>query len=402
MSPKEARPGRARAIWIGAVLVLAVVGIVWGTITHRPAPPSFDTQPVDRGPIAAKVTATGTLSALVTVQVGSQVSGRIQALYADYNSQVHKGELLARIDPQLFDAALKQAQANAIAAQASLTKARVQYADAELQANRDIQLAKQGFVAAGDRDTAVANAATARAQVTAAEASVSQAQASLNQAQVNLAYTRILSPIDGVVISRSVDVGQTVAASFQAPVLFTLAQDLRKLQVDTSVAEADIGKLRPGMPASFQVDAYPGQEFKGTVRQVRNAATTTQNVVTYDAVIDVSNPDLRLKPGMTANVTFVVAQDAKALRVPNTALRFTPSRLHRKPMTLPPDTRLVWVLDGKRPHPVKVKTGITDGQNTQIVSGDLQEGQQVIVGEGAPGAAGGQGGQRRGGRRMFF
>lgn len=399
MSPSEARPGTTRAIWIAAVVVLAVVGVAWGLHARKPAPPAFATQAVDRGPIAAKVTATGTLSALVTVQVGSQVSGRIQQLYVDYNSPVHQGELLARIDPQLFQAALKQAQANAIAAGAALTKARVQAADAQLQANRNIALAKQGFVAQGDRDTAVANAATARAQVTAAEASVTQARAALNQAQVNLAYTRIVSPIDGVVISRNVDVGQTVAASFQAPVLFVLAQDLRKLQVDTSVAEADIGKLKAGMPATFEVDAYPGETFSGTVRQVRNAATTTQNVVTYDAVIDVQNPDLKLKPGMTANVTFVVAKDDQALRVPNTALRFTPSHMQRAPVTLPPGVRQVWVLGAKHPHPVRVKTGITDGHNTQILSGKLQPGDQVIVGEGGPQGPDGARGRRRG---MFF
>ena len=285
----------------------------------------YETARVDRGRIVAQVTATGTLSALVTVQVGSQVSGRIQQLFVDFNSPVKKGQLIAKIDPQLFQATLEQARANHIAARADLARAKVQAADAARQLARTRSLAERKLVAQADLDTAQATAEGAQAGVDAAAGKVEQARASLQQAQVNLAYTNIISPINGTVISRSVDVGQTVAASLQAPTLFVIAEDLAKMQVDTSVAEADIGKLRAGMDASFTVDAFPGRRFRGTVRQIRNAPQNVQNVVTYDAVVDVGNPDLELRPGMTANVSFVFADRADVLRVPNGALRFRPS-----------------------------------------------------------------------------
>jgi len=220
---------------------------------------------------------------------------------------------------------------------------------------------------------------------------VEQARAGLYQAQVNLDYTRILSPIDGIVISRSVDVGQTVAASLQAPTLFTIAQDLRKMQVDTDVAEADVGKLRPGLAATFNVDAYPGERFKGVIRQIRNAAQTVQNVVTYDAVIDVDNSDLRLRPGMTANVTFVYAEKDDALRVPNAALRFRPpSELAATPAAKPsPERRTVWALRDGRPRPISIRIGLSDGSVTEALDGDLREGDPLITE--ATGASGGPG-----------
>ncbi|MCI0659011.1 MAG: efflux RND transporter periplasmic adaptor subunit, partial [Acidobacteria bacterium] len=285
---------------------------------------SYETAKVDRGRIIAKVTATGTLSPLVTVQVGSQVSGRILALYVDFNSPVKKGEVIARIDPQFFQAEVQQAKVNLSAARGNLTKARAQAKDSQLQYERAEALAKQNLVAQADLDTAKATAEGAHATVTASEGAVEQARASLNQTEINLAYTTIVSPTDGMVISRNVDVGQTVAASLQAPTLFSIAEDLRKIQVDSSVAEADVGKLRPGMEASFFVDAYPSERFTGTVRQIRNAPQTVQNVVTYDAVLDVSNPDMKLKPGMTANITFITSERDDVLRVPNSALRFRP------------------------------------------------------------------------------
>lgn len=348
---------------------------------------SFVTVKADRGRISAKVTASGTLSALVTVQVGSQVSGRIQDLYVDFNSPVKKGQIIARIDPQIYQATADQAQANLLAAEANLAKARVQAQDAERQARRAAELMEQKLISQAERDTARANSDAAHAGVMAAEGSVAQSKAALNQARVNLGYTKIISPTDGVVISRSVDVGQTVAASLQTPTLFVIAQDLREMQVDTNVAESDIGKLSEGMEVKFSVDAYPGERFKGAIRQIRNAAQTVQNVVTYDAVVAVDNADLRLKPGMTANVTFAYADKPDVLRVPNAALRYKPSPelLPKSADTNKPKNergsgqRTVWVLRDGQPQPVPVKIGISDGALTEIVEGDLKEGDEVIT-----------------------
>jgi HlyD family secretion protein len=356
-----------------------------------------DTAPVERGPIAAKVTASGTLSALVTVQVGSQVSGRVSELHADFNTPVKKGQLIARIDPQLFQAASEQARANLLAAQGNLAKARAQALDARRQAERTRALTEKKLVAQAELDTAQSNADAADASVQAAEGTVAQARAALHQAEVNLAYTRILSPTSGVVISRSVDVGQTVAASLQAPTLFVIAEDLRKMQVDTSVAEADVGRLRDGMAATFTVDAYPTEVFRGTVRQIRNAPTTVQNVVTYDAVVDVENPELKLKPGMTANVTFVYAEKDDVLKVPNAALRFRPppgfggaapgARGEGGAGPAGPDRRTVYVLRDGSPAPVRVRTGISDGSSTEVVEGDLRPGDRAITDASGPPSA---------------
>jgi HlyD family secretion protein len=386
----------------------------------------WDTAAVDRGRIVARVTATGTLSALVTVQVGSQVSGRVQQLFVDFNSPVKKGQLIAKIDPQLFQASLEQARANHAAAQGTLEKAKVQAAQAEIDFKRQASLAERKLVAPADYDVAKTNLAAAKAQIAVNLGNLQQAKAALNQAKVNLAYTNIVSPTDGVVISRSVDVGQTVAASLSAPTIFVIAEDLRKMQVDTSVAEADVGKLVAGMEASFVVDAYPGERFKGKVRQIRNAAQTVQNVVTYDAVIDVDNADLKLRPGMTANVTFIFANREDVLRVPNAALRFrlTPevSTALNLDDKLPksgdggaasgegakaagarsggrqrpgggagpddtPDRKSVWVLDGRAPRAVRLKIGATDGTKTEVVEGALKEGEMVIIDATVTGAA---------------
>jgi len=361
------------------VLGIGVVAILAGA--RRGPQIRYDTEPVRRGDVTAKVTATGTLSALVTVQVGSQVSGRILAIYVDYNSPVHQGELLAKIDPQLFQAAVAQAKANLQAAHGALAKARANLTNADVQYRRGQALFAQSLLAAQDLDTLRAQAASARADVKAAEGQVSQATAALHQAELNLGYTNIVSPVDGTVISRSVDVGQTVAAAFQSPVLFQIAQDLHKMQVDTSVAESDVGKLRAGMDAQFTVDAYPRRVFRGTVRQVRNAPQTVQNVVTYDAVIDVANDDLALKPGMTANVVFPYAHASGVLLVPNAAFRW-------RPANVPPgsDQRSVWVMRGEEAERVMVTVGIGDGTVTEVKAGPLREGDRVVIDASGPGA----------------
>jgi HlyD family secretion protein len=413
-----------------AVVVLAAGAWRWRA-GGRGGPAALETARVDRGRIVAKVTATGTLSALVTVQVGSQVSGRIASLDADFNSPVKKGQVIARIDPQLFEAAVEQARANAAAAQGNLAKAQAQALDAQRQLERTRALAERKLVAQADLDTAQAGADAGRASVQAAEGALEQARAALHQAEVNLAYTRIASPTNGVVISRNVDVGQTVAASLQAPTLFVIAEDLSKMQVDTSVAEADVGRLRAGMPATFTVDAFPGEVFRGTVRQVRNAPQTVQNVVTYDAVVDVANADQKLKPGMTATATFVYAEKDDVLRIPNAALRFRPppgfggdrkegsgtrgaggftgraeaaevgagAAPPRRPEGGEAQGRTVWVLRGERPSPVRIRTGISDGTVTEVASGDLREGDLVVTdaaGSGPQQGGGFPGGMRRG------
>lgn len=390
--------------YVGVFCLIVGGAFAWQK-RKTPEKPRFVTTPVERGRLVARVTATGTLSALVTVQVGSQVSGRIAQLSADFNSQVKKGEVIARIDPQLFLAAVEQARANAVAAEGNMAKAKAQATNAKQQLERSRALRQQNLVAQADLDTAEANAAAAVAQVAASEGELRQARAALHQAEINLKYTTIVSPIDGVVISRSVDVGQTVAASLAAPTLFTIAEDLKKMQVDTNVAEADVGKLQPGMAATFSVDAFPTERFRGKVRQIRNSPQTVQNVVTYDAVIDVENSELKLKPGMTANVTFVYAERNDALRVPNAALRYRPPTGPGKEpsaggrggfaskMSRVPDQRTVWVLRDEKPTPVQIKTGVSDGSNTEVlegalaVEGALHEGDLVITETaGEPGA----------------
>jgi HlyD family secretion protein len=377
---------RRRVLWIAAALVaMAAPAVAYRyRLAAARSELRFETARVSRGRIAARVTASGSLSAIVTVQVGSQVSGRLQRILVDYNSPVRKNQPIAKIDPQLFEATYEQAKANHVAALGNLAKAEAQALDAGRQLTRSQDLATRKLIAPADLDTAQATADAARAGVDAAQGAVEQAQAALHQARINLAYTDIFSPTDGVVISRNVDVGQTVAASLQAPTLFVIAEDLRKMQVDTSVAEADIGRLRDGMPASFTVDAYPGETFRGTVRQIRNAPQTVQNVVTYDAVIDVDNGALKLKPGMTANVTFIVAERTVALRLPNAALRFRPSAdlmalAGVKGRDRTAGTRTVFVLASGKPRPVAIQTGVSDGTLSEILEGGLSEEDLVIV-----------------------
>src|SRR3954469_1293451 len=422
------------ATCLAALVVLLSAGFgVWRwRAAHRKAPVEFDTASVDRGRIVARVTATGTLSALVTVQVGTQVSGTVQKLFVDWNSSVKKGQLIAKIDPQLIEASLQQAQANYQAAEGNLVKAEAQERDAGRQFERAKSLLDRKLIAQADYDTSQANQEVMKGQTAAARGSLAQAKAALNQAKVNLDMTRIVSPTDGTVISRSVDVGQTVAASLAAPTLFVIAQDLRQMQVDTSVAEADVGKLSTGMAATFTVDAFTGEHFRGKVRQIRNAPTTLQNVVTYDAVIDVANPDLKLRPGMTANITFISAEKDNVLRVPNAAMRFrpTPEIFTALGIPVPPavreaaerakagggarsaagsgasgarpaggggpgasggrgrpggrgdapnDRRSVWLLRDGKPQTVSLRVGLSDGNLTELVEGDLHEGDALII-----------------------
>jgi HlyD family secretion protein len=348
----------------------------------------YETVGIDRGPLDAKVTATGAVSPLITVQVGSQVSGRIARLYVDFGSTVSSGQIVATIEPSLFRAAVAQAAANLASARASVVKAQAQKEEADKLYARDKALLAEGLATRTDYDVAESNALVAAADIAAGQASVAQAQATLAQAELNLKYTTITSPIDGIVISRNVDVGQTVAAALQAPTLFTIAQDLTKMQVDANVAEADVGKARAGMSVNFTVDAYPGHDFEGSVRQVRDNAQTLQNVVTYDVVIDVDNRERLLKPGMTANIVLSYAKRESSLRVPQAALRFKPDRdtistmLGTAHAAVPESRgleRTVWLLRNGKAVPIAIQVGVNDGSNGEVLAGDVHPGDRAIV-----------------------
>ncbi len=418
--------------WIPRIIFIAVVtagvAFLWikkpwssgdNTVT-------FSTVPVGKGTIAAQVTAAGTLSAKITVQVGAQVSGIVKELHADFNSLVKKGQLIAKLDDVLLKAQVDQMQAAYDNAVANEKKAEVAQFDGIRQYNREKGLEDQHLIAAQTVEGFEVTRDEAITGLAAAKAAVGQAYANLVQAKANVGYTKIYSPIDGVVLTRSYDKGQTVQSSFSAPTLFTIAADLSYMQIDTAVAEADVGRLADGMKATFTVDAFPGRTFEGTVRQVRNSPTTTSGVVTYDAVIDVANTDHVLRPGMTANTTFVLDKVDDAVKIPNAALRFKPSReqimaLMEKfgggmrgghhhgsgagsggwrgmgggndaaggnPMMGmmgntggkgPNDRKVVWKLVDGKPKMTFVKLGLTDGSSTQLLEGDVHPGDQLIT-----------------------
>ena len=370
------------------VIALILGGFTYFRLKHE-EPLAFNTVTVTRGDLTATVTATGTLNPVKSVQVGCQVSGTLKDIKVDFNSQVKAGDLIAQIDPRVYQAQAEQATADLANATANLELQQV-------QTRRAAELFTNNLVSASDYDTAVAT-------LHQAEAMVRIKQASLDNAKASLGYTKIYSPVDGVVILRSVDVGQTVAASFNTPTLFQIANDLTKMQIDAAVAEADVGGVIEGQSVEFTVDAYPTRTFHGQVTQVRNSPTTVNNVVTYDAVISVTNADYKLKPGMTANVSIIVADRDNALKLPNAALRFRPPEnavvLTNELVSLPQPTnapslarskgkgnrgvRTVYFLAGDENHPalkpVQIKTGITDGIFTEITEG-LNEGDAVVSG----------------------
>ncbi len=366
-----------KKILIGISFVILIVITAFVFLRNKGNGIKYGTEKVTKGDIVTTVTATGTVNAVTTVLVGTQVSGTIKNIYVDFNSPVKKGLLIAMIDPATFEAQVEQAKANLLSAKANLEKAEAALVDAKRTRDRNKELFSRNLIARSDLDTAETNYETSKAQMSAAKSQVAQTEAALKNAQTNLGYTRILSPVDGVVISRNVDVGQTVAASFQTPTLFTIAQDLTKMQIDTNVDEADIGNIMVGQDVEFTVDAYPDTTFKGRVWQVRNAPITIQNVVTYDVVIKVDNTELKLKPGMTANVSIIVATKKDVLKIPNAALRFRPTE---KVAALPEKKGPgVWIIENNKPKRIKVVTGISDGNYTELVSGEIKERQEVIV-----------------------
>lgn len=377
---------------------------------------------VQRGPMAAVVAASGTLNAVTTVQVGSQISGQVREIHADFNTPVKKNQIIARIDPATFELRVAQARADLDAAQsavavarsglaaqqAELGRVRIALADAQRDLERKRMLVERKFVSPAELDKARTVLDTAReeikavqaqiqvseAQVRSSLAAVKQRESLLRQAQVDLERTIIRAPVDGTVILRNVDAGQTVAASLQAPVLFTIAQDLRDMQVETAIDEADVGRLRVGMPASFTVDAFPRRSFGGEIRQIRKSPQNVQNVVSYTVVISASNPDLALLPGMTANVRIVVDERASALKVPNAALRWRPAQADAPadlPKARPTRERVatVYVLENAKPRGIQVRLGLNDGSNTELLDGPLAEGAEVIVGVAVAAPAGG-------------
>ena len=415
-------------------LILAAAAIVAGLLAtlglNRTVPAENFTAKVERGEINDVVEATGTINAVITVQVGSQVSGTIAKLNADFNSRVHKGDIVALIDPALFKGALLQAaadlenaRANLVAARANLEKAQAALVQTKADYERTVPLVRDGVLSAQQLDLAKSNYDSAKAAEHAAAASVTQAEAQVSQkdaavkvAQTNLNYTVIRSPIDGTVVARNVDVGQTVAASLQAPTIFTIAQDLKKMWVYAKTDESDVGNIKVGKPVSFKVDAFPKDTFHGVVSQVRMNATTVQSVVTYDTIIEFANPELKLFPGMTAYVTIPVATAHDALKLPNTALRYKPPMSPEEVLAIyrqhgididdrkstassgeakvdtgpqnPPrgpkvETAVVWKLHpDKTMEPIKVSLGITDHAYTEIASvlkGEIKEGDDLVI-----------------------
>ena len=421
--------------WIVLGAIAVVVGVFVASRLNRTSQMQNFTSKIERGEIDDVVEATGTINAVITVQVGSQVSGTIAKLNADFNSRVHKGDVVALIDPALFHGALLQAtadlensKANLVAAKANVEKANANLVQVKADYDRAVGLAKDGIFSQQQEDLAKANYQSALATVSGAVANVTQANAQVRQkeaavsvAQTNLNYTVIRSPIDGTVVARNVDVGQTVAASLQAPTIFTIAQDLTKMQVYTKTDESDVGNIKKGRVVTFKVDAFPKDTFRGVVSQVRMNATTVQNVVTYDTIIDFDNPELKLFPGMTAYVTIPVATSLNTLKLPNTAIRYKPpmapeevlalyqkygieggekklasdevaaaertalpeNGLQNLPKAKKPVTAVVWKLQADNSmEPVKVSLGITDHSYTEILSvlkGQLKEGDDVVI-----------------------
>ncbi|HEY2386960.1 MAG TPA: efflux RND transporter periplasmic adaptor subunit [Candidatus Binatia bacterium] len=408
MSPRPGWQRGARWATVAAVLLVAFFLVArW----RGHGTPQYVTAAATRGPLQRAVVTTGAVNPVVTVQVGTYVSGVIQSLTCDYNTPVKAGQLCAKIDPRPYQVVVDQDAASLASAQAQLNKDRAALVYAQVNFDRDSRLRKQGIVSqdAVDNDKSVLDQAAA--QIHLDEATVEERRATLSASKVNLDYTNIISPVDGVVVSRSVDVGQTVAASFQTPTLFLIAKDLTKMQVDTNVSESDVGAIKDGQKATFTVESYPTKTFEGQVTQVRQAPITVQNVVTYDVVVSVDNPDLLLFPGMTANTRVITEERADVVRVPAQALKFTPHAARggeagndaRSADAAASDggadgatpaahgspgggakrqhaTR-VWVLRDGQPTPVKVTAGLSDGSLVEIASGDLHEGDRVIVKE---------------------
>ncbi|HEX6163201.1 MAG TPA: efflux RND transporter periplasmic adaptor subunit [Vicinamibacterales bacterium] len=382
-----------RVLWIAGVVVAAAAAVgyyIKVDVSAAPTQLTFDS--VSRGDVVATVEATGTLQPVDTVEISTQVSGTIAALGTDFNQQVKKGQVLAMLDQALFQTQIDQAKATLVRLQSDVDRATVQLEDAQLKLKRAEQLAAEQLLAQQEVDTARSTARVAETALTGAKAQLTQAQAALTQAQVNLSHTVITSPTDGIVLSRNVEVGQTVSAGLQAPTLFVIARDLTRLELQARVDESDIGGVKTGAAASFTVDAYPRRRFEGTVRLVRLQPTTVQNVVTYTTIIDVPNEDGQLKPGMTSTVSIETARANDVLRVPASALRFTPTEAVLKEFASAADAspegnasprrraQSIWQLNNGQLQKVPVRVGVSDGANVEIIADGLSEGASIITG----------------------
>ena len=401
--------GKRIIVLIGAILVLAGTGYGFWRWGSSPKESPYVTVQVQRGNVTQVVSSTGTLQAVVTVLVGSQISGTIDKLFADFNTKVKAGQVVAQLNQDKFKAAVDQARANLLASESNLAKTKVSVVDAQRTLERNRELRKRDLMPQSDLDAAQTAYDAALAQLEVNKAQSAQAQAALNQASVDLNNTVIRSPVDGIVISRNVDVGQTVAASLQAPTLFTIANDLAKMEVHTNVDEADVGNVTEGQEVTFTVDAFPSRRFRGRVHQVRNAPNVVQNVVTYDAVVRIDNKELLLKPGMTANVQFLVNRREDVLTIPNMAMRFKPpdqknearDLLRQEQSRAAPTVGAkrtsrapggggggqgggrrvtIYLLSAGKAAAVDVQLGITDGSKTEVRSGELKENDAVIIG----------------------
>jgi HlyD family secretion protein len=406
------------------VLTAGGAGFAYWRMGNGPKEVPYLTVPVSKGNVRQVVSSTGTLQAVTTVLVGSQVSGTIAKLSADYNTKVTKQQVVAQLDQAKFAARVEETRANLLAAQAGAAKSKVAVEDAERTLKRAKELKQRELVSQSELDVAQTAYDSARSQLNVSQAQVGQAQAAMNQANIDLGYTVIRSPIDGIVISRSIDVGQTVAASLSAPTLFTIANDLTRMEVHTNVDEADVGNIREGQDVTFTVDAHANRRFRGKVHQVRNAPQVIQNVVTYDAVVRINNKELLLKPGMTANVQFLVSEKEDVLTIPNMALRFRPPEeknevqdvLRQEQGRAAPRVGQrrtsrsggsgggdagegrrvrqvkIYVMKEGKAQPVEVQAGITDGSKTEVIAGALMENDPVIIGMSGGAAAQGQSG----------
>jgi HlyD family secretion protein len=413
-TPRGRRPSVRWARWLVVAAVLLLTGAaVYVWVARREAPVRYMTAPVTRGTVSVALTATGTVNPVTVVEVGTYVSGPIVKWSCDFNTRVTVGQLCAQIDPRPFQMIADQAAANLAVARAQLVKDRASLVYAKTTYERDSGLLQRGIVSQATLDNEKSTYDQAVAQITYDESSIQERQAEVNAAQVNLDFTRIISPVNGIVVSRNIEIGQTVAASFQTPILFLIATDLTKMQVDTNVSESDIGGVKVGDHATFSVQTFPNRQFEGKVRQVRQAPTTVQNVVTYDVVVDVDNQDGALKPGMTATTRIVKAERDNVLMLPEQALRFKPEgtqsdrgaggpRRSDRPGSAGSNrtasgggdgTRRgrAWILRDGKPTAVPLAIGLEDGTSAEIAKGELAEGDQVIVAEATAAKGGGAG-----------
>ncbi len=365
-----------KKIIIIILICLAALFFIGFLFKNKKEAKNYVTEPLTKRTITQIVEASGTINPVQTVSIGSQVSGQISAIYVDYNSKVKKGQLLAEIDTSLFEAQVNQAKATIDNARANLAKIQATTANDKLTLTRYRNLYKKGFIAKSELDLAESTYSADLAQVKSAQAQINQALASYSTAASNLRYTKITSPVDGVVISRAVDVGQTVAASFQTPELFSVAQDLTQMQIEASVSEADIGKVKKEQDVEYTLDGYPDETFKGKVSQVRISPTTVSNVVTYSVIIDVENDEMKLIPGMTANVSIITSKKENILCAKSTALKFTPNTDGKGEKF---DKQGIWLLADGEPKRVEIVTGVNDDTYTEIISNNLKDGDMVIL-----------------------